>query len=106
MSGYTNMGVPKIAYELAKDFGFVTVGFSARQALKVKSGLFPVDEVMLRGNKFGDKSEAFVAFVDLLIRVGGGEQSRHETKLFKQRFDENQLSEKLQEHEVAWLGKD
>ena len=83
VSGYTNLGIPKIAYELAEEFGFITVGFSAKQALEIKSGVYPVKKVILKGSKFGDESEDFVQYIDRLIRIGGGIQSRKETEMFK-----------------------
>ena len=101
VSGYTNSGVPKIAYELAEKFGFVTVGFSAKQALTVSSGVCKVDKVFIIGEKFGDESEDFVQYIDALIRVGGGQQSKHETELFKKRNANKSLSEILKEFEVA-----
>ena len=71
VSGYTNMGVPKVAYELAEKYGFITIGFSAEQALRVRSGVYDVDKRILVGKRFGDESEAFVQYIDALIRVGG-----------------------------------
>lgn len=100
VSGYTNTGVPKIAYELADQFGFVTVGFSAQQALTVDCGVYPVQKVMLKGKYFGDESEDFVRYIDALIRVGGGPQSRHETALFKTIQAQQPLEDLLQEFEV------
>ncbi len=107
VSGYTNAGVPKIAYELSDKFGFVTVGFSAQQALKVRSGVYPVKKVILKGERFGDESEDFVRYIDALIRVGGGKQSRHETELFKQIQIQagKPLDAVLKEFEVEWYGK-
>jgi hypothetical protein len=105
VSGYTNSGVPKIAYQLADIFGFVTVGFSAQQALRVRSGVYPVQKKIIKGNKFGDESEAFIAYIDALIRVGGGKQSRHETELFKKRHSEKGIDGILSEFEVDWYGK-
>lgn len=105
VSGYTNSGVPKIAYELADAFMFTTVGFSAKQALSVRSGVYPVDKVIIYGSKFGDESEEFVRYIDGLIRVGGGPQSRAETQMFKELHKEKPLDRVLQEFEVAWYGK-
>ncbi|MEM7657013.1 MAG: hypothetical protein AAF399_12845 [Bacteroidota bacterium] len=105
VSGYTNMGVPKIAYELAEEMGFITVGFSAAQALRVKSGVFPVQKVILEGERFGDESEAFVRYIDALIRVGGGEQSRRETAMFKELHAGRPLQKLVREYEVEWYGK-
>lgn len=105
VSGYTNTGVPKIAYQIADDMGLITVGFSAKQALRVKNGLYPVQKNIIFGSKFGDESEAFVAYIDLLIRVGGGPQSRREVALFKDLNQEKDLSKILFESEVEWYGK-
>lgn len=105
VSGYTNMGVPRIAYRLADDMGLVTVGFSAQQALRVRAGLYPVQKKILVGERFGDESEAFIEYIDILIRMGGGPQSRHETALFKQRHADQDLSQILFEEEVDWYGK-
>ncbi len=104
VSGYTNSGVPKIAYELSDKYGFISVGFSAKQALKVRSGVYPVKKVILKGDKFGDESEDFVQYIDALIRVGGGKQSRHETALFKQLHFGKPLHTILKEFEVTWYG--
>lgn len=103
VSGYTNTGVPKIAYELADEFGFVTVGFSAQQALQVSCGVYPVQKVILMGQQFGDESEDFVRYIDALIRVGGGAQSKHETALFKAINGQQHLEGLLQEFEVESL---
>lgn len=104
VSGYTASGVPQIAYQIADELGITTVGFSAKQALRVKSGLHPVKKVMLFGERFGDESADFVAYIDLLIRIGGGPQSRHEVELFKKRNEGVGLSEILFEEEVDWYG--
>ena len=105
VSGYTNSGIPKIAYELADKFGFTTVGFSAKQALKVRSGVYSVKKVILKGERFGDESEDFVHYIDALIRVGGGKQSRHETDLFKKLHSNKSMNSFLKEFEVDWYGR-
>ncbi len=105
VSGYTNMGVPRIAYQIADELGITTTGFSAKQALRVRAGLYPVDKKIIVGERFGDESEAFVAYIDLLIRIGGGPQSRHEAHLFRQRYADQNLDEILMEEEVDWYGK-
>ena len=104
VSGYTHMGVPKLAYECAERYGFVTVGFSARQALRVKSGVYPVQKEILVGERFGDESQAFVDYIDGLIRVGGGKQSRKEVELFKSKHAGKPLTSLLKEYEVDWYG--
>lgn len=105
VSGYTNAGVPRIAYQLADDLGMETVGFSAKQALRVRSGVYLVKKVVLIGEKFGDESERFVAYIDWLIRIGGGRQSRREVELFKALHQGENVQEILFEEEVDWYGK-
>ncbi|TCI95068.1 hypothetical protein [Tenacibaculum sp. M341] len=105
VSGYTNSGIPKIAYELADKYGFITVGFSAKQALKVVSGTYPVSKVILKGEKFGEESAEFISYIDHLIRIGGGPQSRKETKLFTDKILIKKNDSILIEHEVDWYGE-
>jgi hypothetical protein len=107
VSGLTNQGVPRLAYELARELGMRTVGVSARQALRVRSGVFPVDEQLVVGQRFGDESEAFLARIDVLIRIGGGPQSRGETERFKAMLSRRGLAvdDHVLEREVTWFGK-
>jgi hypothetical protein len=105
VSGYTNSGVPKIAYELADKFEFTTVGFSVEQALNTRSGVYSVNKVILVGKKFGDESEDFVQYIDGLIRIGGGKQSRKETAMFKKLHSDKSLTSLLKEYEVDWYSK-
>ncbi|MDC3379244.1 hypothetical protein OAX78_03075 [Planctomycetota bacterium] len=102
VSGLTNQGVPRIAYQLARELNLKTVGVSARRALRVRAGVYPVDERIIQGEEFGDESEAFVNMVDLLIRIGGRPQSRHEVDLFRARHG-NDAGARLVESEVAWF---
>jgi len=104
VSGYTNMGVPKLAYQIADDLGLHTVGFSAKQALRVRSGVYPVKEEIIIGERFGDESEAFIQYIDILLRVGGGPQSRKEVEMFKELHQNENLSDILFEKEVDWYG--
>ncbi|OJJ18109.1 hypothetical protein BKI52_29810 [marine bacterium AO1-C] len=105
VSGLTNMGVPRLAYLLADELGLVTVGFSAKQALRVRAGVYPVQKQIIYGQKFGDESEEFIQYIDVLVRIGGGKQSRHETERFKQVYADKDLSQVLFEEEVEWFGK-
>lgn len=93
-----------IAYELAREFGMQTVGFSAKQALKVRAGVFPCDKEIIVGARFGDESAAFVAYIDGLIRIGGGPQSRREVEMFKALHPEEEIGQRLMEEEVDWYG--
>jgi len=83
VSGLTNMGVPKLAYEMAEKRGWKTVGLSAKEAKEYDC--FPVDEEIIVGEHFGDESKEFIDYIDCLIRVGGGEQSMKETEMAKKK---------------------
>lgn len=108
VSGLTNQGVPKLAYELARELGLVTVGIAPRQAARVRAGLFPVDRKLIVGERFGDESPVFIACIDKLVRVGGGPQSRAEVDLFRAKYnhDPTALSQRLFEAAVEWYGPD
>ena len=80
VSGLTNVGVPRIAYEYAKANKMKTVGISAKEADKYE--LFDVDETFIKGDKFGDESDFFLEYIDVLIKIGGGAQSIKEFKAF------------------------
>lgn len=100
VSGYTNVGVPKIAYQLAEQFDFTTVGFTAKEALSIDIGLYPVQKVFIVGDKFGDESEDFIKYIDGLIRIGGGNQSLKEVEMFKARSVNETLQGPLKEFDV------
>jgi len=89
VGGLTNMGIPKLAYEIADEEGWIKTGFSAEQAFEVDSGTYPVDKTIIYGQKFGDESHQFVSYIDCLIRAGGGKQSLEEVRLFKYRCVQN-----------------
>jgi len=91
VSGLTNMGVPKLAYEFAKENNFKTVGISAKEALKYDC--FPVDLEVIEGDHFGDESNVFLRYCDYLIKIGGGYQSINEYKKFKGKKVEYDLNE-------------
>lgn len=76
VSGLTALGVPKIAYELADEFGWKTVGVACAKAEDFDC--YPVDEEYIVGDDWGDESEKFLSIVDEIIRIGGGEQTKAE----------------------------
>lgn len=80
VSGLTNMGVPKLAYEEAKRIGYKTTGITALEAKEYPC--YPVDETIYVGTKFGDESPFFLQYCDYLIKIGGGPQSIKEYKSF------------------------
>ncbi len=81
VSGLTNVGVLKIAYEEAVKLGWRTVGIACERAQEHE--LFPVDEKIIEGKNWGDESPKFVATIQAIIRIGVGKQSLKETELVK-----------------------
>lgn len=77
VSGLTNLGIPAIAYQIAADEGYHTVGYACSEAEKF--ACYPVDTKHIIGTDWGDESEEFLSNIDALIRVGGGKQSKEET---------------------------
>jgi hypothetical protein len=84
VSGVTNLGVLKIAYEEGRRRGWKTAGVACRKAFDFRDNWFPLDEEpIIIGNNWGDESETFLKSIDILVRVGGGNQSLDETKRTK-----------------------
>lgn len=78
VSGLTDTGISSIAYRLADSFGWKTVGIACSKASSYTC--YPVDRKQIIGNDWGDESSAFLDQLDLLIRIGGGEQSMKEVQ--------------------------
>ena len=79
VSGLTNMGIPKIAYQIADSRGYITVGVAPEEANDYE--LYSVDEIVYEGDSFGDESEILIDMIDVLIKVGGGDQSQKELEM-------------------------
>jgi hypothetical protein len=81
VSGATNVGVLKIAYEEATKRKWKTVGVACKRAKE--HPLFPVDELIIVGEEWGEESETFVGMLDAIIRIGIGKQSLREAEEVK-----------------------
>jgi hypothetical protein len=81
VSGLTNVGIPALAYKLAKTFHLETVGIACDKAFEYE--LFPVDKRIIVGEDWGEESKTFLNYCDALLRVGGGDQSLSEVEAFK-----------------------
>lgn len=77
VSGLTNVGMPALAYKEAAARGWKTAGIACSKANEYEC--FPVDEKIIVGNDWGEESQAFLNSIDVLVRVGGGNQSKRET---------------------------
>lgn len=83
VSGYTDLGIPAIAYREARKVGFHTVGVACKKANEYTT--YPCDSVYIHGDNWGDESKIFLDMLDILIRVGGGSQSFKEVELAKEK---------------------
>lgn len=82
VSGLTNLGIPALAYGFAADYGLKTMGIACSKAKDYEC--FPCDRVHIIGDNWGDESEAFLASIDYLVRIGGGKQSHAECQRAKE----------------------
>jgi hypothetical protein len=78
VSGWTNLGIPKQAYEEAAKRRWRTVGIACEKAYEYER--FPVDRVEVVGKEWGEESSTFLNSIDVLLRIGGGKQSQAETE--------------------------
>lgn len=81
VSGLTNIGIPKLAYQWAAVHNYKTVGVACSKAEEYEC--YPVDRKIIVGDNWGDESETFLEMIDCLVRVGGGKQSMEEAEKFK-----------------------
>ncbi|CAF0713517.1 unnamed protein product [Brachionus calyciflorus] len=81
VSGYTNIGIPALAYQEAAKRGWKTVGIACKRAKNYDC--FQCEEVVIVGNKWGDESETFIDYISVLIKIGGGRQSIKELEMAK-----------------------
>jgi hypothetical protein len=86
VSGLTNVGVLKLAYEEAKRRGWKTGAVTSKKALEqYADNLFPIDEEpVIIGKNWGDESPTFVNSIDAMVRIGLGPQSLREAKQIKE----------------------
>lgn len=82
VSGATNLGIPKLVYEEAKKRKLFTVGVMCKEGYECE--LFPCDVIYAYGDNWGDESKNFIEMIDVIIRIGGGEQSFNEVKMAKE----------------------
>ncbi|MEO0376209.1 MAG: hypothetical protein AAF329_16620 [Cyanobacteria bacterium P01_A01_bin.17] len=83
VSGLSDMGVPGIAYRIAKDLDIPTIGIAAGKARGAKN-LWPCDEVYFVGQNWGDESMFFLGKIHQLVAYEGGQQTKREISLAKE----------------------
>lgn len=82
VSGLTNVGILKLAYQEAKSRSWKTAGIACKKALELRSLWFPVDEPpIIIGENWGEESQTFINSIDALVRIGLGAQSLKEAEM-------------------------
>ncbi len=107
ISVMTNEGIPKHAYDIAKEkYNFCTVGYASQMIFQGKYGVYPVDEQKIIGEKYGDECQYLISNIDCLIRIGGGYQSNYEVEEFKNHLlsknNNINLNNFIIEKEINW----
>ena len=80
VSGLCDVGVPALAYRAASVRGWKTSGIACAKAVEYEC--FDVDDRKIVGENWGDESETFLEEIDVIVRIGGGQQSHAEVKAF------------------------
>ena len=81
VSGLTDMGIPRLAYREAISRDWKTVGIACSKAYNYDC--YPVDKEIIVGDNWGDESQMFIDYIDVLVRIGGGKQSLKEVEMAK-----------------------
>ena len=98
VSGLTYLGIPGIAYDLAVERGWDTIGIACAKAQDYR--VFPCNKSIIVGKKWGQESPTFLRYCDIFIRVGGGNQTMDETAAAKA------MGKKVLEFDLESLPKD
>lgn len=83
VSGASDCGVIGMIYHESEKYNYKTVGIMCKQGYDKNNQLYPCDIIYAVGNNWGDESEAFINNIDLLYKIGGGEQSMKEKHMAK-----------------------
>jgi len=83
VSGGTALGIPKLVFQESLKYGYPYIAFMSK--LGYEYPLCRCDQIYAIGNNWGDESEAFINYIDMLIKIGGGKQSEYEFNLAKEK---------------------
>ena len=97
LTGGTKWGIPKIASEIAKDYGMKTIGVMPERGEKYKLSSLDYEMIVppkYAGSEYGDESEVFVKMCDAIEMIGGnngtGVEFFHAMKINERRMKEEQ----------------
>ena len=83
VSGLSDMGIPAIAYKEANKRKWETVGIAPK--VVEDYDLYPCDKKHIIGKDWGEESNFFLDYIDVLVKIGGGKQSNQESKKAKEK---------------------
>ena len=81
ISGLVDLGIPALAYREAKKRSWRVEGIACSKALDYI--WYPVSNVTIVGSNWGEESKSFLNSINILVRIGGGEQSMQEVEMAK-----------------------
>jgi hypothetical protein len=85
VTGCTNLGISKYVYEEAASRNISPlIGIMAKEGYQYE--LYPCDIIYAQGNNFGEERDLFIDMIDVLYKIGGGNQSQKE---FQMALDKN-----------------
>lgn len=76
VSGWTDLGIPALAYREARFRGWPTIGIACERAKEYNT--FDCDEGYICGQEWGDESNMFLQNINVILKFGGGKQSEKE----------------------------
>jgi hypothetical protein len=83
ISGLTDVGIPWIGYREADRRDWYLIGVACARAKDYPC--YHVHKEVITGDNWGDESEKFLDSIDILIRIGGGKQSKREVAMARER---------------------
>lgn len=83
VSGATALGIPNLVYVTAEVLNLSTIGIMCKRGYDQDNTLYPCDVIYAVGENWGDESDTFIDYIDVLYRIGGGKQSLEEVKMAK-----------------------
>lgn len=84
VTGGTALGIPHLVYQYAEQNKYQTVGIMCKDGYNYP--LYPCDKIIAIGTNWGDESQFFINYIDILYKIGGGSQSEYELELAKKAY--------------------
>ena len=72
------IGIPLLAYDIAIDRQYDIIGISSESK---DTDLLDLEDIIFIGSKQGQESQYFISYIDVLVKIGGGEFEEKEMEL-------------------------